>query len=378
MDHPPTIGDAVQAFFEDFDFGDDGKRTRLSYRSGARAFLRFIDEHPTLRRSSPLPQLPSSVRADFNAWMQIAQHHGPGIETEEADQKLETGYSPSSRRLYLQALNRLLRFWWYREWLTFSPEEEQRALQALQIHTSKEDRQRVQSRSDQVPTDFGDRMLAAAQNLPLPSPETIRDAGDRHKLRLETLRTRALVQVLRATALRGGDVSTLKRTDMLLARQSGGHLRLDMAKTGLTAHIVLGETVLTAIDTYIKERKDTSPWVFIQHGRTGAPPRGKALSAEAYRRRTRGYGARLSPGSIRSIVVDLAVHAGYDPSRDGFLSTHAFRHWHAQRLIDLGASIDQVQSILGHARAQTTKDVYAPEPNIPEILRWEEKIQRAQ
>jgi len=148
-----------------------------------------------------------------------------------------------------------------------------------------------------------------------------------------------------------------------------------MAKTGLTAHIVLGNAVLAAMDTYLKERNDVSPWVFIQHGRTGAPPRGKALSSESYRRRRRGYGARLSPGSIRSLVVDLALRAGYDPSQ-GFLSTHAFRHWHAQRLIDLGASIDQVQSILGHARAQTTKDVYAPEPNIPEILRWEEKIQQ--
>jgi integrase len=375
QDHPPTIGEAVQIFFEDFDFGDGGKRTQLSYRSGARAFLRFIDEHLTLRRSSPVQQLPSSVRADFNAWMQTTQHHGPGPETDAADQKLETGYSPSSRRLYLQALNRLLRFWWYREWLTFSPEEEQRARQALQIQKSREDRQRVQTRSDQVPTDFGDRMLAAAQDLPLPSPEDIRDRRYRRKLRLETLRTRALVHVLRATALRAGDVSTLKRTDVLLAKQSGGHLRLDMAKTGLSAHIVLGKPVMSAIDTYLKERNDTSPWVFIQHGRTGAPPRSKSLSAEAYRRRTRGYGARLSQGSIRSIVVDLAIRAGYDPSHDGFLSTHAFRHWHAQRLIDLGASIDQVQSILGHARAQTTKDVYAPEPNIPAILRWEEKIQ---
>lgn len=49
--------------------------------------------------------------------------------------------------------------------------------------------------------------------------------------------------------------------------------------------------------------------------------------------------------------MELAKKAGYDPERDQFLYTHAFRHWHAQRLIDLGASIDEVQSILGHARA---------------------------
>ena len=37
----------------------------------------------------------------------------------------------------------------------------------------------------------------------------------------------------------------------------------------------------------------------------------------------------------------------------------------------------QVQSVLGHARAQTTKDIYAPEPNVPQILQWEEAIQEA-
>ena len=76
-------------------------------------------------------------------------------------------------------------------------------------------------------------------------------------------------------------------------------------------------------------------------------------------------------------MVDLARAAGYDPNRDQFVSTHAFRHRHAQRLIDLGASIDQVQAVLGHARAQATKDVYAPEPNVAETMEWEKKIRRA-
>jgi integrase len=151
-----------------------------------------------------------------------------------------------------------------------------------------------------------------------------------------------------------------------------------MAKTGLAAHVVLGETTLEAIEAYFGERDDASPWVFIQHGRTGAPPRRRNLSAEAYRRRRRGYGARLGTGSVRQVVVELAVRAGYDPEKDQFVSTHAFRHWHAQRLIDLGASVDQVQAVLGHARAQTTKDVYAPEPNVSQILEWENRIQQTE
>jgi integrase len=372
----PTIEQAVEAFFNDFDFGDGGKRTRLSYRSGARAFLRFITEASEFDLDTSIEELPSSISADFNSWMQTAKHTGPGPESDEGNNiEQYEGYSSSTRRLYLRALTRLLRFWWYREWLTFSPEEEDRARKALQIQRSREERRWIQTRSGDVPTDFGDRMIEVANALPLPTEEDIADPRECRKVRLETLRTRALIHTLRATALRAGDICTLSRTDVRLAHQTGGHLRIEMAKTGLAAHVVLGKPTLAVIDTYLKERNDASPWLFIQHGRTGAPLRKRILSTEAYRRRRRGYGARLSQGSVRRIVVELAKVAGYDPERDQFVSTHAFRHWHAQRLIDLGASIDEVQSVLGHARAQTTKDVYAPEPNVSQILEWEDRIQ---
>lgn len=371
----PSIEEAVGAFFDEFDFGEGGERTRLSYRTGARAFLRFIDGHENLDLETPIAELPSSVSAGFNAWMQTAEHTGPGPGGDDDTGELYEGYSVSTRRLYLQALSRMLWVWWHREWLSFSPEEEDRTREALQIRKSREERRCVHSRNDQVPSDFGDRMLEAADSLPLPNKAEIPNPRSRRKARLETLRARALVHALRATALRAGDLCHLTRTDVRLARQTGGHLRIEMRKTALAAHVVLGEAVLATIDAYIKERKDDSPWLFIQHGRTGAPPRRSLLSVEAYRRRKRGYGARLGAGSVRRIVVAVGRRAGYDPERDQFISTHAFRHWHAQRLIDLGASIDQVQAVLGHARAQTTKDIYAPEPNVWEILEWEARIQ---
>ncbi len=78
---------------------------------------------------------------------------------------------------------------------------------------------------------------------------------------------------------------------------------------------------------------------------------------------------------MRRIVIKLAKTTDYDPERDQFVSTHTFRHRHAQRLIDLGASIGEVHSVLGRAQAQTTKNVYASEPNITQILFWEERMQ---
>jgi integrase len=187
-------------------------------------------------------------------------------------------------------------------------------------------------------------MLAAANALPLPTLEDIVNPQDLRKARLATLRVRVIVRTLRAAALLVGDLCNLTRTDVHLAAQTGGHLRLEMAKTGLAAHIVLGEAALAAIEDYLAERGDSSSWIFIQHGRTGAPPRRRDLSAKSYRRRKRGYGAHLGQGTARKIVVELAVRAGYDPERNQFVSTHAFRYWHAQRLIDLGASIRCRQS----------------------------------
>jgi integrase len=370
----PSIQQAIDAFFSDFDFGEDGERTYLSYRSGARAFLRFVEEHETLDLNASIAVLPSSVTADFRAWLQAAEHSGPGRPGEEGS-PISRSYSPASVKLYLQALNRLLRFWWFRQWLSFSPEEESEARRALQIQRVRGRRERTRTRSPDVPSDFGDRMLEAASTLPLPTAEAISDPRQRRRMRLEVLRAQALIHTLRATALRAGDLCGLTHSQIELARVNNGYLAVPMRKTGLPAHVVLGEAVLSAIDAYLKERNDDSPFVFIQHGRTGAPPRKRSPSPEAYRGRKKGYGAQISTGLVRKIVLKVARRAGYNPQKE-FISAHAFRHWHAQRLIRLGASIDQVQSVLGHARAQTTKEIYAPEPNVPQILEWEEAIQR--
>ncbi|OGO16861.1 MAG: hypothetical protein A2Z14_07795, partial [Chloroflexi bacterium RBG_16_48_8] len=364
----------VDAFLADFDFGDGGERTRLSYRSGALAFLRFIEEHETLNTASPIAQLPSSISTDFKAWLQGAAHTGPGRPGYE-EKPTQYSYSPATVKLYLQALNRLLRFWWFRKWLSFSPEEEIEARKALQIQRSRDRQERTQTRSPDVPSDFGDHMLEVVHDLPLPTGADVPDANRRRKIRLETLRAQALIHTLRASALRAGDVCALTRSQIELAKYNNGYLAIAMRKTGLSAHVVFGSATLNAINAYLKERNDTSPWVFIQHGRTSAPPRRRSPSTEAYRRRTKGYGAQMSSGLVRKIVLRVARTAGYSPKKE-FISAHAFRHWHAQRLIRLGASIDQVQSVLGHARAQTTKDIYAPEPNVPQILQWEEEIQK--
>lgn len=370
----PTIENAVESFFNEFDFGEEGRRTRLSYETGARNFLRFIKEKDDLELDMPINILPSTISDDFKNWMLTANNSRPGITGRDSNREILQGFSPATRILYAHSLSRLLRYWSYRDWLQFSPCKEEATRKALQIQRKRKGRFQVHSRSEKVPVDFGDKMVQAASSLLLPTEKDIPNSNERRKARLNVFRIRALIHTLRDTALRVGDICSLSRSDIELVHQSGGYLRVLMAKTNLAAHVVFGNKTLSVIDAYIKERADESPWVFIQHGRTGNPARKSELSAEHYRRKKRGYGARFGSGSIRNCIIELARIAGYDPESDRFISTHAFRHWHAKRLIAIGASTDDVQIILGHAFLDTTKDMYATDPNIEKIREWAEKI----
>lgn len=91
-----------------------------------------------------------------------------------------------------------------------------------------------------------------------------------------------------------------------LPYSNNDYMAIAMRKTGLLAHVVLGKNTLYAIDAYLKERNDESPCGFIQQGRTGSPPRRRSLSAAGYRRRKKGYGAQISTGLVRKIVIGVA------------------------------------------------------------------------
>ncbi len=82
----------------------------------------------------------------------------------------------------------MLRYRWFRQWLSFSPEESE-ARRALQIQRARGHHERTRTRNPQVPSGFGDRMLETTSALPLPTAEAIGDPRLRRKIRLDTLRT---------------------------------------------------------------------------------------------------------------------------------------------------------------------------------------------
>lgn len=335
-----TINDALFAFKENVDIKKDN--TRRLYHRAIDAFGEYVQATASLEL--PIQSLKKNVVAGFSGWM-----------------VKEKGYSAATQKLYRSVLRAALRYWRANHdgWICFTRDEELEASRTSVIgHEAKAD-----SRHSKLPANYANVMLTAAYAQPLP-PDPME--------RLDALRLRALVVVLRATALRISDACQLTREDIENARLQSGRLEKRMRKTGESAHLRLGPETLQVIDEYLQARDDHSPWLFIQHGKSNK--RAKAYPSSFFKTARRGYGAVMSTVTAWRLIQDLAVQAGFDRSKY-FTSPHAFRHWHAVTLIDAGVSLENVQAVLGHSTPATTKKVYAPEPNRRLIDQAEETLQ---
>jgi integrase/recombinase XerD len=147
-------------------------------------------------------------------------------------------------------------------------------------------------------------------------------------LRLGCMVELAYASGLRISELTGLTLAALARDPAyLIVRGKGGKERL----------APLNDAARTAIKAYLEVRADflpkgqkESPWLF--------PSRGKA--------------ARLTPRRFAQMLDEAAVGAGIDPSR---VSPHVLRHAFATHLLEGGADLRVVQTLLGHADIGTTQ-----------------------
>lgn len=162
-----------------------------------------------------------------------------------------------------------------------------------------------------------DRLLAAA---------AARDAAA--GLRLVALVELAYASGLRVSELLGLKVEAVRRDPAyLIVRGKGGKERLaplnPAARTALKAW-------LTARDALRKPETPDSPWLFPSSGRSG----------------------HLTPRRFAQLLDEAAVAAGLDPAR---VSPHVLRHAFATHLLEGGADLRVVQTLLGHADIATTQ-----------------------
>ncbi|MEA2929738.1 MAG: integrase/recombinase XerD [Hyphomicrobiales bacterium] len=165
----------------------------------------------------------------------------------------------------------------------------------------------------------------------------VRHDGDQSiTQRLRAARMTCLIEVLYATGLRVSELvalpaSAARRDErMLIVRGKGNKERLvplnDAAKRAMRDYLALREEAAAAT----KMKKDQSKWLFPSFGESG--------------HLTRQHFAR----DLKS----LAVAAGLKPRQ---VSPHVLRHAFASHLLQNGADLRSVQTLLGHADISTTQ-----------------------
>ncbi|MEA2097815.1 MAG: site-specific tyrosine recombinase/integron integrase [Patescibacteria group bacterium] len=149
-----------------------------------------------------------------------------------------------------------------------------------------------------------------------------------------SLRDRAILELLFSTGLRVSELASLNRDSINLKsgefsiRGKGGKIRL----------VFVSDSAKNAIVNYIKKRKDIDEALFI-HFKKGND---KTENKDSL---------RLTPRSVQRIVKKYATKAGIVKK----VTPHTLRHSFATDLLQNGADIRSVQSMLGHSSITTTQ-----------------------
>jgi len=151
----------------------------------------------------------------------------------------------------------------------------------------------------------------------------------------EGKRLLCLVEIFYAAGLRVTELATLplaavrRRDNFLFVKGKGGKERV----------APLNNEARTAIASYLDVRAE-----FL--------PRTKNTAAERYLFPSRGAEGHLTRRRCHQMLKELAVDAGVDPDK---LSPHVLRHAFATHLVEGGADLRSVQTMLGHSDISTTQ-----------------------
>ena len=186
------------------------------------------------------------------------------------------------------------------------------------------------------------KIVAYYEEMPLPA------SNDRFNRRLSLLRNRALVNILYSTAARLSEVVALNRSNV---DQGRAQYATVTGKGGRPRTLYIREYARHSIQTYLAERKDSNPALFVAHSRNARD-------------------ARLSSTSAHNVVKRAVNALGLHHS----LSAHDFRHFRATQLLREGMPIEVVQEFLGHTDISTTRGIYAPVLGVHIVSEWLDNV----
>ncbi|MFZ5916167.1 MAG: tyrosine-type recombinase/integrase [Chloroflexota bacterium] len=315
-----TIAEAIQQFL--YDLGSKKQeRTRLTYQTALNHFQTFLEQNdlPAHRFVSALVV---KQGVDFATWL-VNSHFGPGQ------------VKPTTLRTYLTAVQRFYRFLLLRGYAS---------LTYVDLERLREEYSEYGRLKRRLPPHVDDQVIeaiVAAARCVIPV-EGDSPAARRQELR--RLRDIALVESLRSTGARVGELSRLRRGDLEYSRRRA-RVRAESTKGVSERYIYFDNQAWQALKTYLTARADGSG--------------GRALSEyPVFARHSRNAGSKvlpLSTTSIQKLIRRLGREAG---RLDAHITPHAFRHWFATRMQRTTGNLAVTQDALGHRSPETTR-IYA-------------------
>ncbi len=159
---------------------------------------------------------------------------------------------------------------------------------------------------------------------------------------LISLRDKAILELLFSAGLRVSELVKLKITDINLKKEEF----TIRGKGGKSRIVFLSEQARYWIKKYLEARYDINPYLFISHDkRTGKQ---KTVSGKTGKP---VEDIPLTPRSVQRSVQKYAKMAGITKP----VTPHTLRHSYATDLLQNGADIRSVQSMLGHSSITTTQ-----------------------
>lgn len=179
------------------------------------------------------------------------------------------------------------------------------------------------------------------------------EASKKEKNELVRLRDHALLLTLFSTGLRVSELASLKKDTINLDRREftvrgkGGKLRL----------VFLSDEAAEALKKYLAKRQDNNKALFVSHSKIGlveSQKIEKEMESQGFQKNKKADNkiiSGLTTRSIQRIIKKYAKLAGIVKK----ISPHTLRHSFATDLLQNGADIRSVQTLLGHASITTTQ-----------------------
>lgn len=309
------ISDAIERYLDDASTGS--RYTRRTYRSAMNRFQEYLAERRIPAQSSELTQLDVDRLLGFATWLLD-----------------DAGIGRRTLHTYLAGLSGWVQFLQVRGWLPFTPQELARFNDGIK-------RVRRNQRPPDLlphpprPEDL-EALVEAAHSLPLRRPDDSREL-------LAKLRDTAIVEVLRCTGLRVGELVSMRRKQ-LEAQERAAWV---VGKRGKARRVYFDERAWVAIQRYLQERQSLD-------GASGRPLAELPLFAR-HDRRAGSQVLSISTESVQNSIRKLAERAQL--SAKG-ITPHALRHYFATRIYQTTHDLAVTQTALGHSSPNTTR-IYA-------------------